>query len=873
MSVLSPWFPSFWDALGWTMLHFLWVGALVALFARLVLWAVRRRSPQVRYAMALAGFLLLALTPAVLFAWKMANFAPVASITEGIEIPRHAGERIVGAMASFRQPSPANNQQEKPGNTKDIQPTVPLERAASVAASSARKADVTPPSLRLRIGNDVQRAVGQSYGFALRMLPWLWVCGFPLACAWIVLGVTGTERLRRDCRPLENEEWLSLCRRLKQQLGIRIPAQFAVSDRLAVPLLIGIVRPLVLLPARALCGYSPDQVEMIVLHELAHVRRWDNLVNLLQRLVEAVLFFHPSVWWLSRRVRLEREHCCDAVVLAHTGAPQRYAEFLAHLALPGIVPQCVLGVSAGEQLVARIRHILNQENQSMKVSRSSVIATSAFFVALIAVAITWVHLKAAAAPVEIEMPARTPRLDEEASISTPPQQPHAAHGGPFLRAVAQATTPGAVQAQRPSLAASPGADTKAGGFGPAIGGMRLSRPSAAEQEKAQMKFAGRAFWQWENILLGELDPKMRVEALDALGRFGAFGYEKEASAAIAKFLSKGRLIPSDQGDQKVEEAAQAAFSRIGPPALQTTLQLLKDKSPEVRRLATEIVSALLREVPEPKPSTLESLAEVTNDRDESVALGGPPGTVPDVRPHKRSLPRPARPGCRQETSRRLAGYPPQSGRLPGQPRPLRRWGGSRAAGRLEGSPQRRDQGPRLLHSQNGDRGPAAMRHSTRRACPGIDRAAPESAGRFWHSFKYHARSRELGIPSRPGRPGTDRGPEAFRPYGVPMGRRRDSEPAAARGRESDRHRVGSDWADARDSNRPNRVQGENVKAGKLGHGQLNHGSNASDPACDAQTQPRARFGRAFRPLISGRSRPLRTSARRRLFVAEGLDRV
>ena len=177
------------------------------------------------------------------------------------------------------------------------------------------------------------------YGIALRLLPWLWVCGFPLTCAWISMGLMGTERLRRGCRPLENEEWLSLCRRLKQQLGIRIPVQFAVSDRLAVPLLIGIVRPLVLLPASALCGYSPDQVEMIVLHELAHVRRWDNLVNLLQRLVEAVLFFHPSVWWLSRRVRLEREHCCDAVVLAHTRAPQRYAEFLAHLALPGVLPQ------------------------------------------------------------------------------------------------------------------------------------------------------------------------------------------------------------------------------------------------------------------------------------------------------------------------------------------------------------------------------------------------------------------------------------------------------------------------------------------------------------------------------------------------------
>ncbi|HEX4073499.1 MAG TPA: M56 family metallopeptidase, partial [Planctomycetaceae bacterium] len=440
--------------------------------------------------------------------------------------------------------------------------------------------------------------------------------------------MTGTERLRRACRPLDNEEWLSLCRRLEQQLRIRIRVRFAVSDRLAVPLLIGIVRPLVLLPASALTGYSLEQVEMIVLHELAHVRRWDNLVNLLQRLVEAVLFFHPSVWWLSRRVRLEREHCCDAVVLEYTGAPQRYAEFLAHLALPEIIPQPALSVSAGEQLVARIRHILNQENESMKVSRTSAVGASAFVVALIAVAIAWAHLKAAAAPVEIEAAGRIPRFEREGSAT--PHPAHAAHDVPFLRAVVQATTPIAAETTRPSAAVTQADDPKVEAWQPAPTargirvGMQLGggtpATTPAEQEKAQLKFAGRDFGQWETVLMTELDPKMRVEALDALGRFGAFGYQEEASAAVGKFLSKGRLIRSDQGDQKVEEAAQSAFGRIGPPALKTALELLKNKSPEVRRLATEVVSELLSDVAEPKPSTLETLAEATNDRDEHVRL-------------------------------------------------------------------------------------------------------------------------------------------------------------------------------------------------------------------------------------------------------------
>ena len=89
----------------------------------------------------------------------------------------------------------------------------------------------------------------------------------------------------------------------------------AVCERLATPVLVGVVRPLILLPAAAMGGWGPDQIEMVLLHELAHVRRWDNLVNLLQRLVESALFFHPAVWIVSGWVRREREHCCDAMVV------------------------------------------------------------------------------------------------------------------------------------------------------------------------------------------------------------------------------------------------------------------------------------------------------------------------------------------------------------------------------------------------------------------------------------------------------------------------------------------------------------------------------------------------------------------------------
>jgi hypothetical protein len=121
---------------------------------------------------------------------------------------------------------------------------------------------------------------------------------------------------------------------------------------------------------------------MILLHELAHVRRHDNLINLLQRLVEALLFFHPGVWKLSAWVRLERELCCDRLVIRHTREPLAYAETLALLAVPQMSPRHALAAMASHQLVTRIRHMLNLEGHPMKVSRKVLVAALAVVVTL-----------------------------------------------------------------------------------------------------------------------------------------------------------------------------------------------------------------------------------------------------------------------------------------------------------------------------------------------------------------------------------------------------------------------------------------------------------------------------------------------------------
>ena len=107
---------------------------------------------------------------------------------------------------------------------------------------------------------------------------------------------------------------------------------------------------------------------MVLLHELAHVRRWDNLVNVAQRIVESLLFFHPSIWWLSSWVRLERELCCDRLVVEQVGKPFAYAEMLVSLAGSSHPNRQLVLAMAERQVLTRIRRLLNLEVRSMRLT-------------------------------------------------------------------------------------------------------------------------------------------------------------------------------------------------------------------------------------------------------------------------------------------------------------------------------------------------------------------------------------------------------------------------------------------------------------------------------------------------------------------------
>ena len=155
----------------------------------------------------------------------------------------------------------------------------------------------------------------------LPMLVAVWLAGVSLLTVRLLGGWMWVQRMKRHGSTAASRELQAMVVRLSKRLHISRSVRLLQSSAVDVPTVIGWLRPVILLPASALAGLSPTQLEAILAHELAHIRRHDYLVNLLQTLLETLLFYHPAVWWLSRRIRDERENCCDDLAVSLCGDP------------------------------------------------------------------------------------------------------------------------------------------------------------------------------------------------------------------------------------------------------------------------------------------------------------------------------------------------------------------------------------------------------------------------------------------------------------------------------------------------------------------------------------------------------------------------
>jgi beta-lactamase regulating signal transducer with metallopeptidase domain len=211
-----------------------------------------------------------------------------------------------------------------------------------------------------------------------------WLVGVGVLTLRLLSGWIWVQRLRSQAAVPAAAAIDVVAGRLIRRLHISRTVRFLQSSLVEVPTVIGWMRPVVLIPASALAGLSPVQLEAILAHELAHIRRHDYLVNLLQTLVETLLFYHPAVWWLSRRIRIEREHCCDDLAVGLCGDPVTYARALADLeALRSDGHQLVLAANGGS-LLDRVRRLLGAPSHAGRGPGWAAVSVSVLVIAAIA---------------------------------------------------------------------------------------------------------------------------------------------------------------------------------------------------------------------------------------------------------------------------------------------------------------------------------------------------------------------------------------------------------------------------------------------------------------------------------------------------------
>ena len=324
------------ERLGWTLVHSVWQLTLVAIVAAGWERVLQRRSATARY-----GMLLTMLAAVVV--------APVTTAVLLTETPATANRPVV------------SNSMQEPVDSRGVigsEPVLPADDSGPSLRVSSSTRSVEPHSIVPHSWIAVARDAVQPW---LAVIVGLWCVGVFACAARPILSWHTVRRLRTVGVSAVPGDVQQVLDRMAKRLRLPSAVQVLQSTLVTVPVVIGYFRPLILLPVSLVTGLSVSQWEAILAHELAHIRRHDYLVNALQTLVETLFFYHPAVWWLSWRIRCERENCCDDLAVAVLGNRLAYGRALLTLEeLRGVATPLAIGARSGS-LVARVRRLLERE--------------------------------------------------------------------------------------------------------------------------------------------------------------------------------------------------------------------------------------------------------------------------------------------------------------------------------------------------------------------------------------------------------------------------------------------------------------------------------------------------------------------------------
>jgi beta-lactamase regulating signal transducer with metallopeptidase domain/LysM repeat protein len=305
--------------LGWTLLHSVWQGCVVALLLVVLLRVLRKSSANLRYLIACLGLAVIVLLPVVTF-----YVVPAPAPTSDLESVSSSPVPVTGRLHEVYDPD------------------MPLQRAAEY--------------MQMNISWK-QRAMN-FYASALPYIVFGWLIGVLALSLWHLGGWAHLQRLKRQKVNQVDPSLKGKLRNLAERLKVTRPVKLIKSALVQIPTVVGWFRPMILMPASALAGLSPEQLEALLAHELAHIRRYDYLVNMLQTVVEILGFYHPVVWWVSYKIRVERENCCDDLAVSVCGDKVCYARALTSMEETRFAQSELAVAASGGSLSRRIRRLI-----------------------------------------------------------------------------------------------------------------------------------------------------------------------------------------------------------------------------------------------------------------------------------------------------------------------------------------------------------------------------------------------------------------------------------------------------------------------------------------------------------------------------------
>ena len=383
------------QAVGWTLLHSIWQIGIIALVFFLILSFLPQQKPEIRYGLGVLSLVLTAILSAGTF-WEVYE----ADRSDAL-----------------------HSQKEEISFTHYLEIVHPK----------------TGPTEQESAGIDWQGVISQSRYWIDQRINWMvgaWLLGIMLLSARFGGSLYYLERLKKQCVEPLDERWQAKMREMANVLMINSSVELLASGIARTPMMMGHLKPVILIPASMLSGLSEDQLEAIIAHELAHIYRKDYWINLLQSVLEIIFFFHPAVWWMSSVVRAEREKCCDDLAVSLCGNSLAYVKALARVEEIKLnQPELALAFGGKEGgLLHRIERILQPGKKNSNL-RARFVSTSLVMLSLLIVlsttesqairygsekakeALRWVKTSYLPVKVESHLPAMITYQDQEATQS------------------------------------------------------------------------------------------------------------------------------------------------------------------------------------------------------------------------------------------------------------------------------------------------------------------------------------------------------------------------------------------------------------------------------------------------------------------------